>query len=296
MLTQKIRAGAGSDVLFKYDHSKSTWETVGIYLVGIGCNPYPNGISYEPRRNRLHVTWTNRHFIDYDGANDPNSTIHKAQAGPNGPENNQDLCYAASDNLGKSWFMPSSSSSVSAGLDGNNTIDDDTPNTGIISIDPQFIAVNIPKHSGIMNQEAQCVDTQGGVHVLNRDNRSGTEFWKHYYVRPGGTSWDTMVIPDCIPTATGPRGTIAYGPASDSVYFALPSNEPGKKHLTILQKRRSPEGTWQDIETLWQDEGYDGEPLVDEEALLEHGLLSVFTTWSGDKDRNRRVVVLNFNF
>lgn len=31
--------------------------------------------------------------------------------------------------------------------------------------------------SGVLNQEAQTVDSQGRLHVLNRDNTSGTEQW-----------------------------------------------------------------------------------------------------------------------
>jgi hypothetical protein len=57
-------------------------------LRGVGT---PNGISYHLPTNSLHVTWTNRHFIEYEGAKDGASTAHKAQAGPNGPENNEGL-------------------------------------------------------------------------------------------------------------------------------------------------------------------------------------------------------------
>lgn len=52
---------------------------------------------------------------------------------------------------------------------------------------PGIIAFVIPKGSGLMNQEAQAVDYEGGVHVLNRDCLdAGVQRWKHYYLSPHG--------------------------------------------------------------------------------------------------------------
>lgn len=35
----------------------------------------------------------------------------------------------------------------------------------------------IPKFGGILNQEGQIVDEEGRIHVLNRENTTGTEVW-----------------------------------------------------------------------------------------------------------------------
>lgn len=51
---------------------------------------------------------------------------------------------------------------------------------------PGIVAFDIPKGSGLMNQEAQTVDRAGGVHVLNRDTLDGELMWKHYYRAPDG--------------------------------------------------------------------------------------------------------------
>ena len=96
------RAGAGSDVLAQYSSNDHRYIFLGTHLTGISNNPYVNGIDYS--LNRLHISWTYRHFLDYAGANDSASKLHKLQAGPNGPENNYDLNYAYSDDRGLSWF------------------------------------------------------------------------------------------------------------------------------------------------------------------------------------------------
>lgn len=104
---------------------------------------------------------------------------HKAQAGPNGPENNYDLYYAYSEDLGRTW--KSSAGEIVAVVDEisssgtlRNTILPDTEGIRV---------VEIPKGSGILNQEGQCVDGLGGVFVLNRENRSGKEKWTVYWKR-----------------------------------------------------------------------------------------------------------------
>jgi hypothetical protein len=49
-------------------------------------------------------------------------------------------------------------------------------------------AFEIPMGSGILNQESQCADHEGGFWVLNRENRTGEEKWIVYYRCPSGMS------------------------------------------------------------------------------------------------------------
>lgn len=51
---------------------------------------------------------------------------------------------------------------------------------------------DIPKGSGILNQEGQCVDGSGGVFVLNRENRSGEERWVVYWKSGGDSGMSTF--------------------------------------------------------------------------------------------------------
>ena len=136
-------------------------------------NPYINGLDYH--NGRLHITWTYRGFVWYEGWDDPQDTKHKAQAGPNGAENNYDICYAFSDDLGRIW--KNGEGILVADLSKGESVRPDTPG---------IVAFSIPKSSGLTNQEAQAVDTSGGVHVLNREMLSGQLKWKHYYRAPDG--------------------------------------------------------------------------------------------------------------
>ncbi|PGH14354.1 hypothetical protein AJ80_05944 [Polytolypa hystricis UAMH7299] len=61
-------------------------------------NSYINAISHV--KGRIYVSGTYRKFIHYDGVDDPNSTKHEANAGPNGPENNYSLFYTYNDDGG----------------------------------------------------------------------------------------------------------------------------------------------------------------------------------------------------
>lgn len=160
-------------MLYKYSSSTSQYTFTGQHLTGIKNNPYINGLDY--RNGRLHLTWTYRGFVWYEGWDDPLDTKHKAQAGPNGAENNYDICYAYSDNLGGVW--KNGAGSVVADLGKGESIRPDAEG---------IVAFSIAKDSGLTNQEAQAVDRDGGVHVLNRDTIGGKLQWKHYYRSPAG--------------------------------------------------------------------------------------------------------------
>lgn len=168
------KAGDGSDHLFRYRAATGLWALVGTPLTGVRSNPYVHGWDVS-RAGVLHVTWVYRGFVWYDGWDDPADTKHKQQAGPNGAENNHDLCYAYSEDGGTTW--KNGAGAVVADLGRGETIANDAPG---------IVAWQIPKGKGLTNQEAQAVDPDGGVHVLNRDTLDGQHLWKHYFRSPEG--------------------------------------------------------------------------------------------------------------
>lgn len=280
------KAGAGSDILFIYAAATQRYSSRGTYLVGVNNNPYINGLSYA--NGKLHASWTYRDFIAYEGADDLDNSAHKAQAGPNGPENNSDLNYAFSADCGLSWqnsdgqiiarFQTEQESGIPSGI---------LPWTGENNIQVQAI----PKNRGIMNQEAQCVGpVTGDFHVLNRDNTSGKEQWRHYLRNETGI-WSSEIIPDIFPTETGPRGDVASDATGDCLYFALPGNMDSS--LTLMRRRKDiSSGVYTPFEVIFRDEGFDGEPNIDRERLIDgDGVLSVFTRTDGSE---RKVVILDF--
>jgi Neuraminidase (sialidase) len=175
------KAGLGSDHLYVYGpstHSTSTpfsFTYLGAPLTGRRSNPYIHGINSI--NGRLHVTWVWRGFVSYPGWDDPLDTKHKQQAGPNGAENNHNICYAWSDDAGYTWH--NGRGDVIASLKDGETITEDSD--GIVAFD-------ISKGSGLMNQEAQAIDWDGGVHVLNREIHEDKDElrWRHYYRSPEG--------------------------------------------------------------------------------------------------------------
>ena len=169
MLTVPPRAGSGSDVLFKYSSDAHSYQYLGQFLTGVDNSPYINGIDYS--RGIIHVSGTYRRFIEYEGVHDPKSTAHKANAGPNGPENNYNLFYIYSDDQGRT-FRNSRGEALCSLPDGGSVL----PEAEGLTV------FDIPVNSGIMNQESQTADIKGGFHVLNREN----EVWIHYYRAPDG--------------------------------------------------------------------------------------------------------------
>jgi len=277
------KAGAGSDMMFLYSPEKQAYTARGTYLVGINNNPYPNGLSFA--NGRLHVSWTYRDFVAYEGADDADNSAHKAQAGPNGPENNFDLNYAYSDDRGQTWC--NSSGETIASLGGTPAVSE----PGISPSAKNIAVQKIPKHSGIMNQESQCIGpVTGDFHVLNRDNTSGTEQWRHYLRDAVTGEWTSTAIPDFVPTETGSRGCIASDTTGENIYVLLPGNTDTS--LTLMRRRKMDGTGYSDFDVLWSGEEYDGEPNVDRARLSEgDGILSVFTRTAGAQ---RDVVVLDF--
>ncbi|KXH53312.1 hypothetical protein CSIM01_11832 [Colletotrichum simmondsii] len=95
------KAGLGDDLLYIYHAATGLYEYAGKHLKGIQNNPYVHGMDY--RGGKLHITWVYRGFVHYDGWDDPLDMKHKQQAGPNGADNNYNICYAYSDDGGYTW-------------------------------------------------------------------------------------------------------------------------------------------------------------------------------------------------
>lgn len=181
-------------MLYSYSGNTGKYSKLGIYLEGVENNPYINGLDY--RNSRLHVTWTYRDFVPFEGWDKTDGVLHKRQAGPNGIENNHDLWYSYSDDHGQSW--KNNDGQMIAQLHHGESVRPDHTGTKVF---------NIPKGRGSHNQEDQVVDYDGGVHVLNRDTMSGSMEWKHYYRSPLGKSGTDRRL-NCLthcPQVLGPK-------------------------------------------------------------------------------------------
>jgi len=272
------KAGLGDDHLYVYQSSLGRFTYLGILLTGVQSNPYVHGLDY--RNGRLHVTWVYRGFVHYEGWDDPADVKHKQQAGPNGAENNHNICYAYSDDEGWSWKNSQGSviASRHPGSTVGNTIRNDSPG---------IVVFEIPKGHGLTNQESQAVDQHGGVHILNRDTLEGNLLWKHYYRSPTDGVWTQRAIR---PVTGGKRGRLAVSRDGD-LYIILPDASTS----TMWIMKASRQSGYSSYERVWTGHGLSGEPLVDTTRLEYDNALSVFLRKDvkGQPDK-KDVVVLDF--
>lgn len=205
-------SGLGNSLVYTYVHGE--WHERGTWLEGVGNNPYLNGLDVDAHGNLL-ATWCLRDYVP--------QTVEQAsqQAGPNGPENNHDLCFAWSapeqdgTGPGRRWFAQSGAELGTAGPGRVKTDNEAT------------VALRIPKYTGgILNQEAQCVDGSGGVHVVNREIINETNRWVHYAnLAPTGsdTLFRRTILPVPLPGFLSPRAALVSLASRGVVCALLPT-------------------------------------------------------------------------
>ncbi|KAG9236479.1 hypothetical protein BJ875DRAFT_525530, partial [Amylocarpus encephaloides] len=278
ILTYRIgQAGQGSDVLYRYSAVTHEYTFLGQYLTGTTNSPYINGLDH--RLEKLHVSWCYRNFVSFPKATSPDA--HKQQAGPNGPGNNFDLNYAYSEDQGNTWKSPGGQ--IMATIETGRVF---TEENSIMPETKEMRVFDIPMGSGILNQEAQVADWDGGFWVLNREKINGVEHWILYRRKPSA-EWTKVVVKHSSgPTEIGSRAKVCVDRRSN-VYLVLPGNFDDS--LCILQARKDQE--YRSLKPVWIGDGYDGEPLIDVHLLEVSDVLSVFTRTAG---ATKEVVVLNF--
>ncbi|KAI1361422.1 hypothetical protein F5Y08DRAFT_18507 [Xylaria arbuscula] len=299
------KAGLGDDHLCVYTASsppsspspassslgreKGRYKFLGTHLKGVANNPYIHGLDAAgPDGRFLHMTWVYREFVHYPGWDDPNDTKHKQQAGPNSAANNRDICYAWSSDGGTRWHSGGGNNADTSKC--GEVIADLGKGESIVPSSPGIVAFTVPKGSGLINQEAQAVDCEGGVHVLNRDNLEASVMrWKHYYRSPQGT-WTQRALPYVEGVYGGKRGQVAVSRDGD-LYFVLPHHTDPM--LTIL--RASKTSRYENYELVWQGGGIPPtEPLVDKVRLGQDNVLSIFTRMVSESRDSVDVVVIDF--
>ncbi|KAK1752770.1 hypothetical protein QBC47DRAFT_328152 [Echria macrotheca] len=281
------KAGLGNDHLYLYSPSPSpsqtyTYKIIGQFLTGINSNPYIHGLDSDIH-GKIHITWVWRGFVPYDGWDDPSDTKHKTQAGPNGMENNFDLCYVWSGDGG--WTWRGTDGEVVADLSGR---DEEKKKTVDGECDGGVTVWRVGKGRGLMNQEAQAVDCEGGVHVLNRDwDGEDGYWWRHYYREPMGGTWTKRAVR---PITGTKRGKLAVSRGGD-LYLILPDSLTPT--IRILKATRT--DGYSSYQQVWEGGGYSGEPLVDSARLRSEDILSIFVRRDvhGETER-KEVVVLDF--
>jgi len=149
-------SGDGDSYLREYDGDTHTWSLIGRYIQGMDTNPntcaYINRMDYD-KQGRLHVSWCWRD--DFGG------------------QTNHDLCYAYSDDHGRSW--KDTYGNRVATSEAINYTDSRTPGSCLRQGIATLKIADIPHNKGYINQETQSCDSKGRVHIVNSYMDSGTE-------------------------------------------------------------------------------------------------------------------------
>ncbi|KAJ4477381.1 hypothetical protein J3R30DRAFT_3657811 [Lentinula aciculospora] len=257
------QAGQGDDWLYHYTPSKN-WSLVGRYLEVSETfhNAYINGLDFSSEAV-LHTSWTYRDYVNTTGQD------VAVEAGPNGPENNHDMNFAFSADLftwRNNWGQIIGE--LKAGLP-------------VVPASAGITMFGIPKYGGILNQEAQTLDGENRMHVLNRENTTGYEQWYHYW-RNTDIDWTRTPFPLSLaahsinnitrtPTVIGKRGKLVSPPGHETLLAILPSNAPNSTGLSILAS--TPQNHFRDWKIIWEiSSGCGWEPLFDRYRLnMEDG-------------------------
>ena len=251
----------------KFSAKEGTYTGVlatGVTGSSTSRNPYENNFDFAPD-GTLHHTWTYRELADAA---------------------NHDLCYAYSTNNGVTWFN-----------NGGTNITDTGLGTSINVSSPGIIIKVLDSRQRFINQQAQCVDNDGRVHILALHRRAEPDAawvfgdsvfsvvdtaYFHYFRDPVTHVWSQRRIPwTAFPVGSRPKlGYDAQGNLY-GVYLSYASTNtdvvPGyiAGKLVIASASKASQYTdWQVVQSLTND--LNGEPLIDQARLLADNILSVF--------------------
>ena len=237
----------------------------GVTGTSTSRNAYENGYDFGPD-GTLHHTWTFREAADAA---------------------NHDLCYAYSTNAGVTW------------LNNAGAVIADTSLGQSINVNSPGIIVKIfDSRQRLINQQGECVDNDGRVHVLALHRRaepgnqwvagdSGNQFstaktaYYHYFRDPVTRVWSQRRIPPEV-FPVGCRASIGFDAQGNvyGVFVSYPAGTdvvPGYRNgqLVIASASKASQYTdWEIVQSLPND--LNGEPLIDQARLLADNILSVF--------------------
>ena len=271
---------AGDHWLHKYKPATTNWTTgwkfeakegtyTGVLASGstgtsTSRNAYENNFDFAPD-GTLHHTWTYRELAD---------------------SSNHDINYAYSTNGGVTW------------RNNAGTVIADTNTSTYINVNsPGTIMKVLDSRQRLINQQGQCVDNDGRVHVLMLHRRvepdaawiSGDSTFSvmdtayyHYFRDPATGVWSQRRIPFA-GNPVGTRPKIGFD-AAGNVYATflsyastnsdvVPGYIAGKLVLATASKA-SQYTDWEVVQSLATD--LNGEPLIDQARLLADNILSIF--------------------
>ena len=230
-------------------------------------NAYANGFDFGPD-GKLHYTWTWRESV---------------------VASNHDICYAYSPDRGVRWYNNSGTLIADTSL--GQRIRVDTPGTVVVPLDCR---------QQLINQQTQCVDDQGRVHVLVRHRRQEPGFeWQsgdgafsgpdtayfHYFRDPATGAWSGSRLPVTHPASSRPDVETTE---NGDIYTVFRSNGG------LIVAGATAAADYADWTILMSyGSGFAGEPRLDHSRLRKSGVLSVFLSKSAPSSSEPTAVPLH---
>ena len=274
-------SGHGDEWMSDYDPGKGVWKNTHQIDSGYGSftdggkttkarSSYQNGFTYGPD-GKLHVTWTWR---------------EESQTG------NHDILYRVSPDGGKTWQTGSGA-----------TID-----TPANVATPGILVVPVASSQGLMNSQAQAVDSKGCIHAVMwhctpesltaaeqaDTNNAGRPLWGypqarryHHYWRSDDGTWKHHEMP----WVSGNRPKLFFD-RKDNAYiiygYAIPPGTNGiyfDKGQLLIAGASAASG-WTDWHLLYTDQGpYLNEMLADPIRIKNDNILSIMVQKSPAKSK-----------
>ena len=242
-------SGSGDGMIQEYNGTVHTWTPgLGKFISRSGAydgpvtpnstsrNPYINGISFAG--SRLHATWCWR------------ETASTSQS-------NHDICYAFSDDYGRTWH---NNAGALIGTTGLTFIDVDSPG---------LVVVNIPQNINLSNQYTHYAYLDGSVHVMVRHKTGGTGAteYQHYCRNPAG-SWSGKNLS----ISSGSRPKLAG--TDDGTLYLVHSTGGNIRIAKGVPNPGKTDWSWSHVYT--QSESSGGEGHFDLMRWQTDGILSVY--------------------
>jgi hypothetical protein len=256
---RSVTSGNGDGMIECYDGKQHDWlpgygkfiaRDMGTYRHGDQTSdyrcPYMDPLTFAG--NRLHATWIWRDRFE---------KTH--------PGNQHDLCYAYSDDFGKTWH---GSNGEIIGRTGNDPMHLDTPG---------LVAYPISQDKLISNQNTLHVQEDGSVHVVLKaiDDTTSQRRYHHYWRDLDGR-WHVEVLPFSgnRPKLVGTKNDVLFLVFSDD----LDEDDEDDRYLVMLAKgvpNASRTGwDWQRLPGTGQTTC--GDALVDVTRWKNESVLSIY--------------------
>jgi len=268
----------GNVTLCEYDAARGGWSERWVVTSSSGIYEfegrksdsryaYLNGVHYDYRTRRLHISWCWREKMGHTFVN---------------------VNYAYSDDNGRTWF--NNAGRQIGGPD--HLIGIKSPGISVWDVDP---------HHGLDNQHGQYVDGLGQPHILvwhlrkgepllNIGERDPSKSSYYHYWRDANGMWRQNELPHPVDNSEANRPKVLSTRDNDLVAMF---NYKGKIVLCGATARNQ----YRDWKTLHVEDGpWDGEPLPDLSRWRQEGILSIYIQEAPSQKRQPTgVYILEFS-